>query len=280
MDQRRRSRRRRSRWAIRCSAGRRPRDRSMCHVAAGARAAAFASSGGRGAMLDVEPTFGVRRLLRPIRATRSWTLGGSFRLTRGIEAVRPRARTSSIASYEEALGFPALGRSGDGGRPRCCEAADLRFGYTARAGASSTASRSRSRADGIVGILGPNGSGKTTLLRLLAGMLQPGRRPRAARRRRPRVAAAARRSRGDRRRAAGDAPRVRLHRARDRADGTLSAPRRVRARGPARPGHRARGARGDRHRALADRPFATLSGGEKQRVVIAPRWRRSRGRRP
>ena len=124
-------------------------------------------------------------------------------------------------------------------------------------------------AGGFVGILGPNGSGKTTLLRVLAGTRQPSSGQVTldgvdlSRVSRTRDGAA------DGGRAAGDAPGVRLHRARSRPDGTVSAPGRVRDRGPARHRHRARGARRHRHRALEDRLFATLSGGEKQRVIIA-----------
>jgi len=53
-------------------------------------------------------------------------------------------------------------------------ASDLRFGYDERTpvlrGVSLTVP-----ADGLVGILGPNGSGKTTLLRMLAGTRRPQR---------------------------------------------------------------------------------------------------------
>ena len=51
------------------------------------------------------------------------------------------------------------------------EAADVRFGYGAAPvldGVSLKVGR-----QGLVGVLGPNGSGKTTLLRLLAGRLRP-----------------------------------------------------------------------------------------------------------
>ena len=51
------------------------------------------------------------------------------------------------------------------------EAVDVRFGYDAAPvldGVSLTVGR-----QGLVGVLGPNGSGKTTLLRLLAGSLRP-----------------------------------------------------------------------------------------------------------
>ena len=56
------------------------------------------------------------------------------------------------------------------------QASDLTFGYDRRGNGGrlvlDRVSASVSRGD-IVGLLGPNGSGKTTLLRLLAGMLTP-----------------------------------------------------------------------------------------------------------
>ena len=58
-------------------------------------------------------------------------------------------------------------------------------------------------------------------------------------------------------------------RPRHRADGTVSPSRRVRARRSRGSGDRAPRAHGDRHRAVRRRAFSTLSGGEKQRVVIA-----------
>jgi iron complex transport system ATP-binding protein len=146
-------------------------------------------------------------------------------------------------------------------------AVDLRFSYDGAAvvdGVSVSIDRGR-----VVGILGPNGSGKTTLLKLLAGVLRP------------------------------QAGRVTL----DGAD-LASIPRRRLARrlavvpqethlafdyrvieialmgrypylgpfeleGPedVAAARRALAATGTLH--LADRPFETLSGGEKQRVIIA-----------
>jgi iron complex transport system ATP-binding protein len=54
------------------------------------------------------------------------------------------------------------------------QAADVAFAYHGRAPVVRGVSL-EVPAEGFVGILGPNGSGKTTLLRLLAGILQPSR---------------------------------------------------------------------------------------------------------
>ena len=54
-------------------------------------------------------------------------------------------------------------------------AADVTFAYTPRAAPVVRGVSLDVPAGGFVGILGPNGSGKTTLLRLLAGTLQPSR---------------------------------------------------------------------------------------------------------
>ena len=141
-------------------------------------------------------------------------------------------------SYEEAFGFPALGR----GRRWGCgllQAADVSFRlsatrrscaasrWTCRPAASSASSGrtapARPRCCGSSRARGGRRSGRV----LLDGAPIS-------------VAIADGDRAADGGRAAGDAPRVRLHRARSRADGTLSAPRHVRGRGPADVGNRPR----------------------------------------
>jgi iron complex transport system ATP-binding protein len=109
----------------------------------------------------------------------------------------------------------------------------------------------------IVGLLGPNGAGKTTLLRLAAGLLDPSRgrvtldeTPLA---RLDRTAVA--------RRMAVVPQVVLMGRYPHLSTFALEGPRDLEI------ARRAMEATGTA--ALADRPFSTLSGGEKQRVIIA-----------
>lgn len=150
------------------------------------------------------------------------------------------------------------------------QADNVGFGYAERAAADVLQGVSVSVADGgLVGILGPNGSGKTTLLKILGGLLKPtsGRvlldgRDLAAMRRREvarRIAIVPQETR-----LAFDysvLEVVLMGRYAHLAAFELEGQNDVAI---------ARAALGDTGTALlADRVFDTLSGGEKQRVVIA-----------
>lgn len=148
------------------------------------------------------------------------------------------------------------------------QAADVAFGYEAAApvldGVSMTVP-----AGGFVGILGPNGSGKTTLLRVLAGSLTPsrgrvaldgkdiGRIPRAALARRMAVVPQETRLVFDYSVLEvvlmGRYPHLRAFEIEGPADFAIA--------------REALAATGTLP--LQDRAFETLSGGEKQRVIIA-----------
>jgi outer membrane cobalamin receptor len=88
---------------------RRPRHQgSLALVWTAARASAFVTVRGRGRMADLEPNFGNPVLESAGFATTA--IGGSVRVTRDVEII---GRISNVfdRDYEEALGFPALGRT-------------------------------------------------------------------------------------------------------------------------------------------------------------------------
>jgi len=133
---------------------------------------------------------------------------------------------------------------------------DVRFGYGAAPvlnGVSLSVGR-----QGLVGILGPNGSGKTTLLRLLAGQLRPSA---GAVRLDGRDVAGLPRAALARRMAVVPQEIVLMGRYPHLGPFELEGPRDLAI---------ARDAlAATRTAALEARPFNTLSGGEKQRVIIA-----------
>jgi outer membrane cobalamin receptor len=88
---------------------RRPRHQgSLALVWSAARGSVFVTVHGRGRMADLEPNFASPVLAAPGYATVA--IGGSVRLTPQLEIL---ARVSNLFDrvYEDALGFPALGRS-------------------------------------------------------------------------------------------------------------------------------------------------------------------------
>ena len=230
---------------------------------------AFARLRARGRALDVDPSFGViggllftSGLHRRRRRRRADPVARARRVRARHQPVRSQLRGSAR--------LPAARTARDRGSQGCCRAADVSFALPARAAGPATTCRSRCRAARLSASSGPNGSGKTTLLRLLSGHSRPAQGevrstavrlasiPRTALARRIAVVAA------------GHASRLRLHGARGRADGPLS---RIWARSSSRDRPTSRIARAalaaTGTRAFVDRPFDTLSGGEKQRVVIA-----------
>jgi outer membrane cobalamin receptor len=73
------------------------------------RLAAFLRGGGRSRTLDVEPSLGTFGGLFYSPGFATWNAGASWRLLRGLD-VFGRIDNLFDRSYEEALGFPALGR--------------------------------------------------------------------------------------------------------------------------------------------------------------------------
>ena len=70
---------------------------------------AWVRGGGRGHILDVEPTLGTFGGLFDAAGYAVWNLGGSWTFKRRLELFG-RIENLFDRSYEEAFGFPALGR--------------------------------------------------------------------------------------------------------------------------------------------------------------------------
>jgi outer membrane cobalamin receptor len=73
------------------------------------RMTAWLRGGGRGRVLDVEPTLGTFGGLFTASGYGVWNAGGAWRLTQAVE-VFGRVENLFDRHYEEAFGFPALGR--------------------------------------------------------------------------------------------------------------------------------------------------------------------------
>jgi len=78
-------------------------------VLTGSRLSAFVHGGGRGRVLDVEPSTGTYGGLFYAPGFNVWNAGASWRVVRGFDAF---ARVENLLDkqYEEALGYPAPGR--------------------------------------------------------------------------------------------------------------------------------------------------------------------------
>lgn len=88
---------------------RRPAQQGSLEIAwASSRANLFVTVNGRGDMADIEPNFGATVFTNP--GYTSVNFGGSIKLVHGVE-LTGRVLNAGDTQYEEALGFPALGRS-------------------------------------------------------------------------------------------------------------------------------------------------------------------------
>ena len=91
-----------------------PAQRSTIVIKGGMSATAgrlglFVTGGGRGRVLDVEPSLGTFGGLHYAAGFNAWNAGASWRV-RGIGDLYARVENLFDERYEEALGFPALGR--------------------------------------------------------------------------------------------------------------------------------------------------------------------------
>jgi outer membrane receptor protein involved in Fe transport len=71
----------------------------------------FVDVGGRGRALDIEPNYGASGGLFTVPGFTVLDAGGAFRVHRIVE-VFARGANLLNRSYEEVLGYPALGRNG------------------------------------------------------------------------------------------------------------------------------------------------------------------------
>ncbi|MEX1126985.1 MAG: TonB-dependent receptor, partial [Vicinamibacterales bacterium] len=89
---------------------RRPRHQVSAEVtAASGPLTLFVQGGGRSRVLDVEPSFGTFGGLHDADGFQTWNAGASWRVAR-VGELFGRVENLFDRRYEEALGFPALGR--------------------------------------------------------------------------------------------------------------------------------------------------------------------------
>lgn len=89
---------------------RRPRHQFSAELTATSGAlSAFFTGGGRGRALDVEPSYGTFGGLHYAEGFNAWNAGAAWRIRR-VGEIFGRVENLFDTSYEEALGFPALGR--------------------------------------------------------------------------------------------------------------------------------------------------------------------------
>jgi outer membrane cobalamin receptor len=88
---------------------RRPAQQGSLEIAwASGRGSLFLTLNGRGQMNDIEPNFGATVFINPGYTVVNF--GGSLKIVHGLE-ITGRVLNAGDKQYEEALGFPALGRS-------------------------------------------------------------------------------------------------------------------------------------------------------------------------
>jgi outer membrane receptor protein involved in Fe transport len=91
---------------------RRPRHQASGEVTwaggPGGRGNAFLTLGGRGEVLDIEPNYGTPTFMNPGFVVMS--AGGAWSMGKGVQ-VYVRGMNLLNETYEEAFGFPALGRT-------------------------------------------------------------------------------------------------------------------------------------------------------------------------
>ena len=138
---------------------------------------AWVRGGGRGHVLDVEPTLGTFGGLFDAAGYAVWNLGGSWTFKRRLELFG-RIENLFDRVVRGGVRLPGARPRRDGRYPRCCRSLTSGSPTTSerrRTRRCCGASRWMFRPTASSASSGPNGSGKSTLLRLLAGTRRPQR---------------------------------------------------------------------------------------------------------